>query len=148
MIAPYWNKRGGRHTQRQQPEAKFHVLVARFLNMALPLDAWWTTIPTVGSSILQGAKLKAKGYKAGTPDLVIIYNAGVFWIELKAPEGVLSDEQENVHRLICAAGGHTGMARSLDNVQMLLDYWHIKPLRARLPSRQPAAVDAARAGGE
>lgn len=146
MIAPYWNKLYGRHTQRQQPEAKFHVLVARFLDMALPLDAWWTTIPTTRASRLEGAKLKAKGYKKGCPDLVIIYQGRAFWVELKSPLSVLSNAQTDQMRVLSRAGAKCAQAKTLDQLQDWLDQWSI-PLRARLPGRNPPAVDAARAGG-
>lgn len=122
------------------------MLVARYLNMTLPLDSYWTTIPTVGSNILQGAKLKAKGYRAGTPDLVIIYMGIAYWIELKAIHGTLSAVQAHAMNALIKAKSHVWMASTLEHVQEALDLWQI-PTRARLPGRQPPAVDAARAGG-
>lgn len=121
--------------RRGAPEHRLHVAVARFLNVALPLDAWWTTIPTAGSSLSQGAKIKARGYKAGTPDLVILYRGGAFWFELKAPKGVVAPEQRECHSAIIRAYCKVGIARDLNDIQYWLEQWHI-PLRATVDPRQ------------
>ena len=121
--------------RRGAPEHKLHVSVAKFLNVALPLDAWWTTIPTAGSSLTQGAKIKARGYKAGTPDLVIIYRGKARWLELKAAKGVVAPEQRLCHAALHEAGSPVGIARDLNDVQFWLEQWGI-PLRAVVDPRQ------------
>lgn len=121
-------------SKRSAPEHKLHVSVARFLNIALPLDAWWTTIPTAGSSLSQGAKIKARGYKAGTPDLVICWQGRAYWLELKAPKGTVDPVQRDCHGLINRAGCKTGIARDLNDVQYWLEQWAF-PLRAVVDPR-------------
>ena len=127
--------------KRQSLEEKFHMQVATYLAMALPVDAFFTTIPTVGSSRFQGAKLKAKGYAKGTPDILILWRSCNWWLELKSPIGVVSDDQRAVHGRIAKAGGCVGLAKTLEHVEMWLTQWGI-PLRARLS--EPPSVKAAR----
>jgi hypothetical protein len=127
---------------RKSPEDTLHIAVARFLNLALPAGTFWTTIPTGNLSRFQAQRMKAKGYRPGTPDIVIIFNYQAYWLELKAKDGVVSDEQRAAHFALHAAGAHVGIARSLSNVQLWLQEWGI-PLRATL---EPASVRAARLG--
>lgn len=127
--------------RRGNPEHRLHVSVAKFLNVALPLDAWWTTIPTAGSSLQQGAKIKARGYKAGTPDLVILWQGRTYWLELKAPKGTVDPLQRQCHEALMRAGSKVGIARDLNDVQYWLDaQWSI-PLRAVV---DPRALSGAR----
>lgn len=129
---------------RRQSEEKFHMQVAKYLAMALPADAWFTTIPTVGSSRFQGAKLKMKGYAKGTPDILILWRSCNWWLELKSHAGVISEDQRAVHGLIAKAGGCVGLARNLDHVEDWLIQWHI-PLRVSLSDH--SMVRAARSVG-
>lgn len=127
--------------RHKNPEHKLAVAVARYLNLSLPPDAIWCTTPTAGSSMLQGARLKAAGYVAGWPDLQILWRGKSYFIELKAPRGVLADAQRATMLAIMRAGGKVAMAKSLDDVQEFLDQQAI-PLRARL---DPRALSGARA---
>lgn len=120
--------------RRKYPEEKFHIQVAKFLNLALPTDSFWTTTPTVASSITMGARLKAKGYVRGTPDLQIVYQGRSFWIELKSAEGRVSADQRIVATLLTRAGAKVGLAYDLNDVQQWLDEWCI-PLSARIDPR-------------
>jgi hypothetical protein len=122
-------------SKRSEPEHVLHVAVRRYLDMALPLDAWFTTIPTAGSSLVQGAKVKARGYRAGTPDIVIVWRGKAHWLELKAPKGTVDPLQRECHRALNRAGSPVGIARDLNDVQFWLEAWAI-PLRAVVDPRQ------------
>lgn len=135
-----WPAHKFQRAKRNAPEGKFHVAVARFLDVALPLDAVWCTTPTVYSSVVQGAKLKAMGYRKGWPDLVIIWRGVPYFLELKAPKGVVDADQRACHAAIMRAGGKVGMARDLNDVQFWLEQWGI-PLRAVV---DPRALSGAR----
>jgi len=124
-----------RFSKRTEPEHVLHVSVRRYLDMALPLDAWWTTIPTAGSSLVQGAKVKARGYRAGTPDLMILWRSACYWFELKSAKGTVDPLQREQHAAIMRAGGKVGIARDLNDVQFWLEQWSI-PLRAVVDPRQ------------
>jgi hypothetical protein len=112
-------------------EQQLHRAVARFLDLALPHDAWWTTIPAGGGGRVRGAQLKAMGYKAGTPDILIVYRGRALFIELKAPKvGRESPEQIAVGHRIIMAGAGRWLAWSLDDVERICgEHWNI-PLRA------------------
>lgn len=127
-------------SRRNAPEFKLHVSVARFLNLALPLDATWCTTPTVGSSLVQGAKLKATGYRRGWPDICVLWQGGAYFLELKSAKGTVDPEQRACHGAITRAGCKVGIARTLEDCQYWLEQWGI-PLRAVV---DPRALSGAR----
>ena len=112
--------------KRDNPEQRFHVAVASYLRLALPSDSWFTTIPAGGGGRVRGAHLKVMGYRAGTPDILIVHRGKAHWLELKAEKGVVSREQK---RCILALGDagcpSVFVCRTLDHVQSALTYWGI-----------------------
>ncbi len=118
-------------TARQAPELALHVAVSRFLRAALPGDATYTTFPLGGGGYARGQRLKAMGTRAGWPDLQVLYAGHAFLIELKSPDGRLSEDQLCTHRRIVNAGCPVLVARSLEEVDAALRNWGI-PLRARV----------------
>ena len=124
--------------KRANPEAALHRAVARYLDMALPKFAFWTTFPAGGGGKVRGAQLKATGLKAGVPDILIIapgYDGPfVYWIELKAPKGRASVDQQLQHqqlnRLLC----EVAICRSVEDVEETLLGWGFR-LRATVGKR-------------
>ena len=115
---------------RRHPEQQLQQAVARYLDVALPGEVWWTTIPAGGGGKVRGAILKGLGYKAGTPDILIVYEGRAYWMELKAPDGVLSTAQMWCFKVLCNAGcWRPHIVRSLVDVERALDSWRI-PHRA------------------
>ena len=85
-----------------------------------------------GGGKIRGAQLKAKGYRAGTPDLHFTIRGRSYWIELKAPlKGRLSFAQIAAAASIERAGGVVVVAKSLDDVIWFLGQWGVS-LKARL----------------
>lgn len=116
----------------KHPEQQLHFAVARYLDVALPADCWWTTIPLGGGGRLRGAFVKASGAKKGTPDILIVYRGRAHFIELKADKGRLSVAQQNtIKRLNDAGCSPIGVCRSLEQVSIVLEVFGIK-LRARI----------------
>lgn len=123
-----------------QPEERLHLDVAAFLQVALRLPAWWSTIAH-GSriGIRERAMLKRKGTKPGVPDIVVIapkpvgvgMGCIVIGIELKAGAGRRSADQVETHADLTMAGAHVGICRSIDDVIALLER-HGIPLHARV----------------
>lgn len=102
-------------------EDKLHLAVAQYLTWALRPPAWWTTFPLGGGGAVRGARLKAKGTKAGVPDILVVApKRPLLWIELKTTTGVVSDEQEECHEHLVAAGCQVVVARDLDDVAAAL----------------------------
>jgi hypothetical protein len=98
--------------------------VATYLRLALPErhpDVWWTGVDHANAkSRMTGALRKARGVKAGIPDLHVLYRGRSIWIELKAPTGSVSDEQIAQRMFIERAGGFWHEARSTVEVQDIL----------------------------
>ncbi len=121
--------------RRKTPEQDLQRQVAKFLTLALPTtDAWFTAIPAGGGGKTRGAILKATGYHAGTPDMLVIYKpgawiTGVIWLELKSATGRLSKDQELCRDDLIAAGCKWALVRSLDDVERALTRFGV-PLRA------------------
>jgi len=110
-------------------EAELHKQVADYLSLALPADAFWTTISHGVYFGKDGYKLgfkqKRAGQRPGVPDIYIGYCAGNFWIELKAIKGRLAPAQITCHDEIKNAGGHVAVCRSLDEVIGSLRGWGV-----------------------
>ena len=118
-------------SRRRAPELMLHKAVAAYLNAVLPTIAWYTTIPAGGGGLIRGANLKACGYKAGTPDICIVYAGMAYWIELKAKDGRVSDEQKDTITRISFAGSPAEVCRSIDDVRAVLAMWRIPTLEAK-----------------
>ena len=117
-------------THRAHPEDDLHMAVAQFLDLALPKDACWTTVEHGGKrGKREAGRLKAKGVKPGWPDIEIIWHGRAYFIELKAPKGLLSDNQITTHLALKQAGALIATLRSVEEVEGTLRGWSI-PLRA------------------
>lgn len=116
----------------RRPEQLLHQAVARYLDLALPADSWWTTIPLGGGGRLRGAILNGMGAKKGAPDIFIVYEGRAHFIELKAKRGALTDAQIACHKAIMDAFCPVvRVCRSIGEVEAVLKYWNI-PVRARV----------------
>ena len=127
-------------TRRKQPEQILQRQIAQFLKLALPTpEAWFTAIPAGGGGKTRGGILRGMGYKAGTPDILVIYDRGssganmilldVIWLELKSPDGTLSKAQKLCRSDLITAGCKWALCRTLDDVERALKHFGV-PLRA------------------
>ena len=116
--------------RRKTPEQALQRAVAEFLTLALPTpDAWFTTIPAGGGGKVRGAILKGMGYKAGTPDMLVLHEGQAIWLELKSSKGRLTYEQEQCHMDLVGAGCDWALCRTLEDVERALRRFGV-PLRA------------------
>ncbi len=116
--------------RRKQPEQALQRAVAEFLTLALPVpDAWFTTIPAGGGGKVRGAILQGMGYRAGTPDMLVIYKGTVIWMELKASNRKLTEVQDDCCGDLIAAGCKWALCRTLEDVERALRRFGV-PLRA------------------
>lgn len=113
-------------------ELALHVSVARFLDAALPKDAFWSTIAHGGFRlpISVAKRLRAMGLKKGVPDLFVIHNGRTVFLELKVPGNYPTPEQKAVMANIEQAGGFCFVCRSLEEVADALGQFI--PLKLRL----------------
>ncbi len=68
-------------------------------------------------------RLKGMGVKAGEPDIVLLYRGHAYGLELKAPGGTQSPDQEHVERQWEQAGATYAVARGLDYALDTLREW-------------------------
>ena len=129
---------------RKQPEQILQRQVADFLTLALPTpDAWFTTIPAGGGGKTRGAILKGMGYKAGTPDMLVIYKwLAPIWLELKSGRTKPSKAQEQCRADLVAAGCCWALCRTLEDVERALRRFGV-PLRAEVSVHRTYKVEAA-----
>lgn len=70
---------------------------------------------------IQGAQLKAIGVQSGTPDMFLVTNKGVIWLELKDGKGgVQSKAQKDFESLVKQRSGQYNIIRSLDEFITLI----------------------------
>jgi len=109
---------------RRHEEDDLQIAVMRFVAAAVRKDVLVFHPANGGArSKAQGARFKAMGVVAGIPDLVIIINGRAHGIELKTTKGRVSDVQWDVAELWVQAGGVYALARSVEDVRILLKGW-------------------------
>ncbi len=117
-------------TRRLHTEDDLHMAVARYLDLALPEDAVWTTVEHGGKrGKREAGRLKAKGLTPGWPDIIIIYRGSPICIELKSAKGVLSPAQKALHPRLMLAGAWVYTATSIEELEGFLSSIGV-PLRA------------------
>ncbi len=103
-------------------EGEFHRTVAAFLDLILPSDAVYTTVPG-GHRVAT----VAPGYRAGWPDIHILYLGQSLFIELKRLHGKAETHQKACHAAIRACGGSVVVCDTLDKVAEALTAFGIPP---------------------
>jgi hypothetical protein len=135
-----------------QNEWSLQRAIAVYLSKALPPEIYWSAID-IGSagSAHQGALRRARGVKAGLPDLLVAFAGRALWLEIK--NGSSLSEPQKLTRDALRANGHAwALVRSLEDVEAACAEAGI-PLRAsvsaisgriaeqrsRLPAKRKAA---------
>jgi hypothetical protein len=135
-----------------QNEWSLQRAIAVYLSKALPPEIYWTAID-IGSAggAHQGALRKARGVRAGLPDLLVAFAGRALWLEIK--NGSSLSEPQKLTRDALRANGHAwALVRSLEDVEAacvsagiplratvsaISD--RIAEQRARLPAKRKAA---------
>jgi hypothetical protein len=73
------------------------------------------------------------------PDLFVLHRGIAHMIEIKTPDGELSDPQQSVMAAVLASGGRVGVVCSAEEMLGLLDAWGI-PRARRLVVRASVAA--------
>jgi len=66
------------------------------------------------------AKYNVKLAPKGTPDLLVLLPHRTLWIEVKKKTGKVSIDQEKMHRELAELGHRVIVARSIDDVRVVL----------------------------
>ena len=121
-------------TRRQHPEDDLHKAVADYLELAMPVEVPWTTMPAGGGGKVRGARLKAMGLHPGWPDLQLVFRGCYIGIELKSEKGRLTDAQKAMHERLMVSGALVYTATSVEAVEGFLRGCGV-PLRATTGAR-------------
>ena len=111
-------------------EHRLQMATATFLAAVLPCDSYWTSVDAGQGrmDVRAGQMRKARGVKAGVPDVLVCYRGMLYCIELKASKGRLSETQHMTIGQIHEAGGKVEVCHSIEEVETALRGWDI-PLR-------------------
>jgi|SRR5215468_9580948 len=116
-------------------EHNLQVAVAHMLQVVLdPERTWWSALDHAAKlSPRYGGERKRRGVKPGLPDFMIMFggNGQIIGIELKTDKGRLTPDQTQVSIDWGSFGNPIYVARSLEEVQEILEHCRI-PLRTRM----------------
>lgn len=99
------------------PEQDLHVAVYHALRVLLPSRAVINSWDLANArDAIEGARKKAKGCRAGWPDMGVWWNRRVVLLELKREVGgTLSPAQKEVHEQLAENGFPVTVCRSVDD---------------------------------
>jgi hypothetical protein len=114
---------------RRDIESPLQAAIVEAIRLVHPL-ALPFSIPNGGYVMSRRAvaKLKWLGLVPGIPDLIVTwsnYTPQIGFLEVKAPDGRLSPEQKEVHRVLAAQGHRVAIARSVDGALQTLEAWGV-----------------------
>jgi hypothetical protein len=116
--------------RRRRPEQDVQKAVAEHLRLRRAPGVYWFHPANGGArTAIEGAILKACGVRAGVPDLICIRDGRAYGLELKAPNGRLSDAQRLAHEEMARAGAEVAVAIGIDQALERLEGWGL--LRGR-----------------
>lgn len=112
-------------------EKELHKAVAAYFNCFLPNTVIWFHYKANELTKRSGGIWKARGVKAGIPDFYLTWRDTrdrTLYIELKSARGRVSPTQANMHSRLEAIGHSVEVARSLDEVEAILEHYCV-PVR-------------------
>lgn len=117
----------------QYRESPIQKSIVNFLEVALPIDAIYFSIPNEGRRTIEQIRFaKAMGLRAGMPDLGIVYRGRSYFLEVKDPlKGRLSKSQGETIPALESAGALVATVTSPEMVEQKLQEWGF-PLKAKL----------------
>lgn len=128
-------------TSRKKPdpirvlENAIHIAIAKYLNTVIKSPSRWWTIEVSNqasgkAAMLRQMALKRKGVLTGTPDIQIIWQSSpvpnmesriaLIFLEVKAPDGKLTEKQESLHDELRNEGHYVSIVRSVTDVEAIL----------------------------
>lgn len=114
---------------RTAPERAIQRAILARLATCLPLGAVVLHVPNedaTGSATYGKAKIR-DGLMPGCPDLLITFQGRAYWLEIKAPDGEVSDNQRQAHRRLRGSGCPVEVAYGVDDALEALRVWGVIP---------------------
>jgi hypothetical protein len=115
----------------KRPEEKLQGSLIDFLRRAMPTGIVFHPANGGHRDKRVAAKLKWQGVLAGIPDIIVLIDGRAFGMEVKAPNGRLSDAQEGIAALFERNAIPWAEIRSLEQAEAFLTK-HGVPLMARV----------------
>jgi len=116
--------------KRNHAEDDLQRQVCKFLDVALPPDATYFSIPNGGKRHpREAARMSGLGLRPGVPDLCIVFRSRAFFLELKTASGRQSVQQRHMANTLHYCGAHVMLCRSIEDVERSLREATL-PLRA------------------
>ena len=120
-------------------EDPIHIAIIDYLKATLPHGWVIQHTPNKPRSKIAGAQEKRMGALAGWPDIAVygvedVVTSVVYFLEVKAPKGRVSDNQHTVHDKLKDLGFKVAVVRSVDDVRAKVKEW-------RIPSKDAALND-------
>lgn len=113
-------------------EGEAHSGIIEYLEIALPAAAVFHHSPNEGKRGRRAQRdIKALGTRAGWPDIEIVHEGRIYFLEVKRVGEKPTEVQEEVHTKLRAAGAGVEVCYSIDDVRRILEGWGFV-LRARL----------------
>lgn len=105
-----------------RPEQAIQERVAAMLRAYLPDEIWWTaSLSGVTLPMHVAVSAKKAGMNRGAPDLSFVWPDGeTTYLEVKAPDGVLSTEQARLARILVRK---MRVCRSWEEAREALEIW-------------------------
>ena len=118
-----------------RPEDKIQEAVVQHLRTrGVPGTVWWHT---PNGAVLGGknkfAQLNAlikRGFRKGVADLILVRDGRVYSREIKAPGGLVSEDQLKFRDDMEKAKAYTCIAEGLDECLLALEFWGFLKRRA------------------
>ena len=125
-------------------ESKIHMAIAQYLNMVIKSPSRWHTVEVSNqqagkAGMFKQMALKRKNVVTGWPDIEIFWRTPRFaillpdgstgvgggiltmiFLEVKTPDGKLTDKQLALHQELRNEGNYVYIVRSVDDVQTVL----------------------------
>jgi len=114
--------------KRRDLEGPLHRSILHLLEMVLPPDAIYHHSPNEldmagPEAARQVAKARKLGTKPGWLDIEIIWQGRAYFLEIKNPNGRLSDAQRELHPKLIRAGAAVAVVRSVTEAEATLKSW-------------------------
>ena len=101
-------------------ECAIHVSIVEYLRLVLPGALIWHTPNGGKRGAREAAELKRMGVKAGVPDIAIVIDGRLYFLEVKTPKGVLSEPQEQFCVALDCHGIPWAVVRSVEDARAFL----------------------------
>ena len=118
-------------TKRAQPEAAIQRAIVDYLAAVAPHIVCYA-VPN-GSKRTKGGRAgnAVPGLTKGIPDLALVFSGRAHFLEVKAPKGRTSPDQDATIARLRRAGASVEVVRSIDDVEFALAAWGVVTRQAK-----------------